>query len=333
MTQEKAADQAGTLAAIAVRGHRRGKQWRNVTYAVHRQADAPRPPDGVPPRWPEPDLEGWQLLMTANGCFTGLTALEVWGVSLPPIPEGCPVFMALAKNDPRPMRLGVHTGRHISPVEFAVVRGLRVATPVEALVAAARWLSELDLVSVIDNAVHRGLVDLDDLVSISRTRRPGSRALRAVLPLVDAGAESLPETLLRLLHVSCGVEVETQWTLADGDGWEIARIDIWLVGTTSLHEYDGDEHEKAPRRVKDLQRNRRIDKAGHVRRGYTLGDLLHRSVLVLEDMDRAVGRPHDPLRIRPWVDTVRQSLYSPSGRAAFLDRIPTCPPRQRGGGT
>ncbi|UUZ59745.1 hypothetical protein [Nocardioides sp. B-3] len=317
---------------MAVRGHRRGNEWKNVTYAVHRRTDAPRPPDDHPPHWPEPDPAGWQLLMTGNGCFTGLTALEVWGVSLPPIPDGCPVFMALGKNDPRPMRRGVHTSRHIAQVDFAVVRGLRVATPAEALVAAARWLSKLDLVLVIDNALHRGLVDLDELVRISRTRRPGARALRAALPLVDGGAESLPETLLRLLHVWCDVEVETQCIPVDENGVEIARTDIWLVGTTSHHEYDGDEHEKAPRRVKDLQRSRRIDKAGHVRRGYTLGDLLHRSVPVLEDMDRAVGRQHDPLRIRPWVELIRQSLYFPSGRAAFLERVPTCPPRRRGGG-
>lgn len=317
----------------AVRGHRRGLEWHCVTYAVHRTVTHLVAASDHPPHWDEADLTGWQLLMTNNGCFTSLTALEVWGVSLPPIPEGCPVFLALGKDDPRPMRRGVHTSRHISPVEFGEVRGLRVAVPAEALVAAARWLSKLDLVSVIDNALYRGLVDLDELVRISRTRRPGARALRAVLPLVDGDAESLPESLLRLVHVCCGVEVETQWILADENGVEIARTDVWLVGTESIHEYDGDEHEKAPRRVKDLQRSRRIDKAGYVRRGYTLGDLLHRSVLVLEDMDRAVDRPHDPLRIRPWIDLVRQSLYSPSGRAAFLDRIPTCPPRRRGGGT
>lgn len=317
---------------MAVRGHRRGRLWNRVTYAVHRLADVPAVVMDHPPVWPEADLAGWQLLMTANGCFTGLTALEVWGVALPPIPVECPVFMALDKNDPRPMRRGVSTSRHVRAVEFVVRRGLRVAVPTEALVAAARWLSFVDLVSVIDNALHQGLVDQADLVTISRSRRPGARNLRAALPFVDRGAESLPETLLRLLHVSCDVDVETQKVLEDANGHEIARVDLWLRGTTSDHEYDGDEHEKAPRRVKDLQRNRRIDKAGHVRRGYTLGDLLHRSILVLEDMDRAVGRPHDPIRIRPWIDLIRQSLYFPSGRAAFLERIPACPPRLRGGG-
>jgi len=333
MTENQGFECDDALATVAVRGHRRGSQWDQVTYAVHRPADVPGPPLDHPPHWPEPDLAGWQLLMTADGCFTALTALEIWGVSLPPIPEGCPVFMALGKNDPRPMRRGVHTSRHVTPVGHVVVRGLRVATPAEALVAAARWLAQLDLVAVIDNALHLELVQVDELVAISRSRRPGARALRDALPLVDEGAESLPESLLRVLHVTCGVEVETQWGVADVNGVEIARADLWLRGTTSVHEYDGDEHDKAPRRVKDLRRQRRLDKVDHVRRGYTLGDLLHRAVSVLEDIDRAVGRPHDPSRIRVWTELVRQSLYSRSGRAAFLARIPACPPRNRGGGT
>ena len=254
-------------------------------------------------------------------------------MTLPRIPEGCPVFMALGKNDPRPMRRGVHTSRHISPVEHVVVRGLRVAKPAEAIVAAARWLAQLDLVAVIDNALHLNLVHLDELVATSRGRRPGARALRAALPFVDQGAESLPESLLRILHVSCGVEVDTQRVVTDVNGVEIARADLWLLGTTSIHDYDGDEHEKAPRRVRDLRRHRRLDKAGLTRRGYTLGDLLRRAVTVLEDIDRAVGRAHDPSRIRVWAELVRQSLYSLAGQAAFLARIPACPPRRRGGGT
>jgi hypothetical protein len=333
MAENQAFDHDEAPATLAVRGHRRGSQWDRVTYAVHRPADVAGPPVDHSPHWPEPDLAGWQLLMTANGCFTALTALEVWGVALPPIPAGCPVFMALGKNDPRPMRRGVHTSRHISPVEHVVVRGLRVATPVEALVAAARWLAQLDLVAVIDNALHLGLVRMDELVAMSRSRRPGAWALREALALVDEGAESLPESLLRILHVSCGVEVETQWVVADVNGVEIARADLWILGTTSVHEYDGDEHEKASRRIRDLRRHRRLDKAGLTRRGYTLGDLLRRAVTVLEDIDRAVGRAHDPSRNRVWAELVRQSLYSPAGQAAFLARIPACPPRRRGGGT
>ncbi|MDR7253680.1 hypothetical protein J2X46_002670 [Nocardioides sp. BE266] len=312
----------------AVRGHRRGTAWTPVTYGVHRpvtcQSEAEHPPF-----WDDDDLAGWQLLMTDHGCFTGLTALEVLGVALPPLPDRCPVFMALGKDDPRPMRDGVHTSRHIRPVAYTVERGLRVAVAPEAIVAAARWVGLADVVALVDSALHLGLVTFDDLEEVARSRRPGSRRLRAALVLVDARAESLWESLLRLLHVVCDIEVEPQWLLVDEDGVLIAKADLWLVGTKALHEYDGDEHEAAPRRVRDRRRDRRVDRVGFVRRGYTAGDVIQRAVSILEDADRSLGRPHDPSRIRAWHDLLKDSLFTPAGRAAFLARVPTAPPRRR----
>lgn len=279
--------------------------------------------------WAEDDLAGWQLLLTDHGCFTGLTALEVWGVPLPPLPECCPVFLALAKADPRPMRSGVHTTRHVRPVTYAVVRGLRVAHVSEALTAAARWIGLVDVVALVDAALHLELVTMAELEVAARSRRPGSRQLRRALALVDGRAESLWESLLRILHVVCDVEVEPQWMLCDEDGVVIATSDLWLCGTTSLHEFDGDEHERAPRRVHDRRRDRRIDRESFVRRGYTSGDVIHRAVTVLEDADRALGRPHDPGRIRAWHELLRDSLFTPAGRSVFLARIPVAPPRRR----
>lgn len=311
-----------------IRGHRRGTSWCPVTHGVHR----PRTPVSPAERrahWDEDDLAGWQLLMTDVGCFTGLTALEVLGVPLPPLPEACPVFMALAKDDPRPMRTGVHTSRHIHPVAYDVVRGLRVAVLPEALTAAARWVGLLDLVAMVDAALHLGLVSLAELEAVSRSSRPGGRRMRAALALVDGRAESLWESLLRLLHVVCEVEVEPQWTLTDAHGAFVARADLWVVGTTALHEFDGDEHEKAARRVGDRRRDRRVDRTGFVRRGYTAGDVILRAVTILQDADRSLGRPHDPGRIREWHRMLQDSLFTPAGRAAFLRRVPVAPPRRR----
>ena len=299
-----------------------------MTYGVHKRVGTSVSAEH-PPAWAEDDLSGWQLLMTDVGCFTGLTALEVHGVPLPPLPEECPVFVALAKDDPRPMRSGVHTSRHIRPVEHVVVRGLRVATVPEALTAAARWLGVVDIVALIDAAIFLELVSLEQLEVIARTRRPGGRRLRAALPLVDGRAQSLWESLLRLLHVVCGIEVEPQWELVDADGVLVAQADLWVVGTTALHEFDGDEHEKAQRRVGDRRRDRRVDREGFVRRGYTGGDVIHRAVTILEDADRSLGRDHDPTRIRGWHQLLRDSLFTPAGRVAFLGRIPVAPPRRR----
>lgn len=311
----------------AVRGRRRGALWTRVTHGIHRPgpiapnstAGGPNTPGLPPPH--EADLAGWQLLMTDHGCFTAVTTLAVRRIPLPPLPQSSPVFVALAKDDPRPLRLGVYTSRHLQPVPFETLRGLRVATVPEALLATARWWGTIDLVSVVDAALHQGITSIEELEKVGRCRRPGSRALRASLQLVDGRAESLYETLLRLLHISCGIEVEPQWVVVD-DGVEVARADLWVRGTTSVHEYDGDEHEKAPRRVKDLRRARRFDGAGLLRRGYTSDDVIRRGVRILEDADRAVGRLHDPARVRVWNDLLRDSLFTPAGRTAYLARLP-----------
>jgi hypothetical protein len=210
-----------------------------------------------------------------------------------------------------------------------VVRGLRVATVPEAITAAARWIGVVDTVALIDAAIFLELVSLEQLEAIAGTRRPGSRRLREALPLVDGRAESLWESLLRVLHVVCDIDVEPQWDLVDADGVLVARADLWVVGTNALHEFDGDEHEKAPRRVRDRRRDRRVDRQGFVRRGYTGGDVIRRAVTILEDADRSLGRDHDPARVRAWHQLLRHSLFTPAGRIAFLARIPVAPPRRR----
>lgn len=266
-------------------------------------------------------LHAWQLLMTNTGCFTGLTSAQLRCWWLPPIPVASPVFMAMGLHDPRPMRSGVLTSRHVREIAFDEIDGLRCASVAETLLACGRWLCLVDMVVLIDCVLHLELATRDELREIACPRRPGRPRLLQALGLADERSESVFETLLRLLHVSCDIDVVPQFEVYDADGVLVARIDLWLRGTTALHEYDGDEHEKASRRVQDRRRDRKLDKAGFVRRGYTAGDVLHRPVTVLEDADRALGRPHDPSRIRRWHALLRESLFTPAGQTAFLHRV------------
>jgi hypothetical protein len=92
--------------------------------------------------------------------------------------------------------------------------------------------------------------------------------LRRALALADGRSESAWETLLRLLHVTCGVAVEPQYELFDADGTLVARVDLWVRGTNALHEYDGHHHLSRPRQRKDVARARRVGNRTWVRRGY-----------------------------------------------------------------
>lgn len=301
----------------AVRGHPRVKAYVRESQAIHRRADLGS--DHVA------GLHAWQLLLTGEGCFTGLTSARVRGWWLPPLPEDTPVFMALGLDDPRPMRSGVRTSRHPHKVELEEIGGLRCASVPETLLACARWLSLIDMVVLVDCVLQTNQAGMDDVEAVITPRRPGGQALRLALALADGRSESVFESLTRLLHVFCGIDVEPQFVVIGEHGEEVARLDLLVVGTTAAHEFDGDEHETAARRVKDRRRDRTLEELGYVRRGYTAGDILHRGVTVLRDADRSIGRPHDPSRIRPWLDELRKSLFTASGQAAFLDRV--TPPR------
>lgn len=229
---------------------------------------------------------------------------------------------------------GVRTSRHTRPIGYDDLGGLRCASIPETLLACARVLGLIDLVVMIDCVLHLEQCTVKDIEAVLRPRRPGAKALKRALAYADDESESAYETLLRLLHVLCGIEVQSQYVVRDEDGAEVARADLRIVGTNALPEFDGDEHEKAPRRVKDRRRDRAIERAQYVRRGYTAGDVLHRSVSVLRDAERSLALPHDPERIRPWLDELRKSLFSPSGQADFLSRTtPRLPERARPGRT
>ena len=106
----------------------------------------------------------------------------------------------------------------------------------------------------------------------------------------------------------------------DERGVFVARGDLWVRGTKSLHEYDGAVHRDRRTHVKDLARERGLANIGWTRRGYTSGDLLGRSHVMLREADAALGRAHDPRRLDPWLDALRESLFTSSGRTRLLRR-------------
>jgi hypothetical protein len=188
---------------------------------------------------------------------------------LPPLPEDLPVFVAVVTGGGHPDRAGLLLSRHPVQPAYDLLDGLRVATPAEALMACARVLGLLDLVVLVDAALHGGDCSAADLREAAAQRRRGARLLRRALELADGRSESVFETLLRLLHVSCGIEVEPQRVVVDERDGFVARGDLWLVGTTTLHEYDGAHHLTRARQRRDLARGRRVVGAEWVRRGYT----------------------------------------------------------------
>ncbi|WP_228942119.1 hypothetical protein [Nocardioides sp. Leaf374] len=297
--------------AGAVRGRRRGVGWRQVAHGVHVPVSA----------GDDEELAAWLLLVPPSGGLTHLTGAAARGWSLPPLPAGLPVLVCMGRGGVRPARPGLRTIRLARP-RVEAVRGLRVAPALDVLLACACDLALLDLVVLVDAALREDASCLDGLADL--TGRRGLPALRRAAALADAGAESAWESVLRVLHHVCGAEVASQHEVRDDSGL-VARGDLWLVGTTVLHEYDGAHHREAPQHADDLRRDRRLARAGWSRRAYTSGDLVARPGAVVRDVDLALGREHDPATVRAWTALLRASCFTPAGRQRLVERLASSP--------
>jgi hypothetical protein len=228
-----------------VRGHRRTVDWTRVGHGLYRR-------EGTS------DLHAWQLALPPTGRITHLTAAAARGWWLPPLPQGLPVFAAVDRCSTRPERAGLHVIRRDAVVEAHEEDGLRLDPPGEVLLACAGDLELLDLLVLTDSALHRGDCSREEIAAAAAPRRKGARLLRRVVDLCDVRAESPWESVLRLLHVSCDVGVERQHEIRSADGGFVARADLLLTGTRTIHEYDGEVHLTREQQHADLERSRRL---------------------------------------------------------------------------
>jgi hypothetical protein len=294
-------------------GHRRGATWVRVSRGLHRRADVADPRRA--------DLLAWQAVLPAEAAFSALTAAHLRGWDLPPLPDDLPVCAAMPYGATAPVRPGqLRVTRHRVPPPHDVLRGVRVTTAAETLLTCAPLLALLDLVVLVDSALRARDIELLELHLVCRQNRRGVGRLRQAVVLADAQTDSVMETLLRVLYVVCGLDVETQHTVRDADGRFVARGDVWLRGTRTLADYDGAVHADRRQQRVDRRRDRRIADADWVGRAYTDDDLLRRPATILREADAAVGRPHDPRRIRAWTALFRESSWTAAGRDELARR-------------
>ena len=186
--------------------------------------------------------------------FSHLTAARLWPVPLPTARDE-PVHVSVRRPRRPPRRAGV-AGHVIVDPRAAVVyrRGLTVVDPVTLFCQLASHLTLSDLVAVGDALVLEPVIpdewedrpwvticQLVERVEIFRGR--GKRnAGRAVL-LIRPGAESRPETLVRLAIGNAGLpEPEVNVTIRDAGGRFIGRGDLVYRQWRVIVEYDGEQH-------------------------------------------------------------------------------------------
>lgn len=292
-----------------LQGRTRSKVWSRVAYGLYIPVDGPD----------EAALHALASQLHRGAGFTHHTAARMRGWWLPPLPEGLPEFAGQnARNRPRRGELRII--RTTPEPEITRLRGLPIVSATDVLLALARHLGLLDVVVALDSALRCGDVTPQQLAGTLACRRFGVRRLRAAASLADPRSESPYETLLRILHVVCEVNVVPQHELWV-DGHLVARGDLRLVGHDRFHEYDGAGHRDREQHRSDLRRDRDLDSAGWVRRGYTDLEVIHRPATILRDADRTLGRPHDPDRLEAWYSLLRESCFTPAGRHRLLVRL------------
>ena len=266
------------------------------------------------------DLAAYRLVLPPGAVFTHVTGARLLGWHLPKLPDQVPVFAAAAGDPPRPRRVGLVFSRLVGKREPILRDGLPVDQPTEILLRAARDLSLLDLLIMLESAIAKGDVDPDRMEELLASRRPGVRMLREAWRRATSRSESPGETLLQQFHRVMEIPFEAQVELFDEHGTSLGRADLRVVGTSFIHEYDGAHHLAPSQQRSDLRRLRGITGAGLVRRGYVLDDLLNHPAAVMQELDRALDRPHDLRRLAVWRGLVENSLYAPRGRARVLNR-------------
>jgi very-short-patch-repair endonuclease len=198
--------------------------------------------------------------------------------------------------------------------------GLKITTPAETLLAAARDLGILDVVILADSALREGDVTLTELKIAACQRRRGAPRLRQVIPLLDERSESAWESVMRVLHVAADIPVEPQHEIFDEYGRFVARVDLLIKGTRRIHEYDGAVHREAETHRKDLKRDRNLILDDWQRLGFTSAHLRNEAAAIIRSVDTLLGRQWDNRRLQAWENLLNESMLRRPGRVRAFRR-------------
>ena len=203
-----------------------------------------------------------------DAVLAGLSAAEHWGLPVPPwfgLALRPNAVVSVTPESARPQRTGVRGRRLRLPPEHLTVRsGIRITTPARTWLDCAADISLPHLVAMGDAALRTGLTTSLDLETVTRWafRRRGVVAARTALPILDPGAESPTESIVRTLVVLDGLPRPECNVDIHHDGRWIARVDLCWRAERVIVEYDGAVHLEELQRRRDAVRRNELQAAG-----------------------------------------------------------------------
>ena len=184
-----------------------------------------------------------------------MTAARLWDCPLPnrlSADEPLHVSTLVPARAPRSRGIRGHQVQTETPIAFR--HGFPVSDPASTWLALASTLQLDDLVAVGDHLVlspfvldphnlrpHTSVEALQE--QIARYGARGVRAAASAVRLIRQGAESRPESLLRLLILRAGLpEPAINIDVTDATGRRLGRADLVYPEWRTIVEYDGDQH-------------------------------------------------------------------------------------------
>ena len=224
-----------------------------------------------------------------------------------------PSLELYSRGASRMRRTGVSSGiRHLTAADIEVLNGVAVTTALRTACDLGRLLWRYDALAAIDGFLRLGVAREELIREVDRFKgHRGVVQLRRLAALGDRGAESPPESALRLHWHEADIPAppETQiWVHAD-DGMPRFRIDVGDPEVRFGAEYFGEEFHGTDAEAADEDRLQWLrDRRGWVMEVFTKADVYGPDLAAGDRLHRGyfMARSTMGLRGRTYVDLSRR---------------------------
>lgn len=184
---------------LLTRGQLRSKAWRPIFRDVYADAQltvSHRTRCQAAARW----------LLPPGAAIAGRSAAALFGAGFIADADPLDVLVPAGQRFGPVAGLAVHTAE-VDGFEVLSHDGMPVTTPLRTCWDLAQWLDQAEAVVVVDRLLGRRLVRIEQLLDLAHDRRGarGWKRMLRVAELADPGAESAPESRLRVRIVLAGL--------------------------------------------------------------------------------------------------------------------------------
>lgn len=254
------------------------------------------------------------LELTPGGVASHSTAALLWGIPLPPWLDGSfDIHISRDASSAPPWRAGV-SGHHtrFKPGEVVTFQGMTVTSPLRTWLDLAGMIELDDLVAAGDFLVceHDRIFGPKRLVIVQLSalraavkhefRRRGIVKAREAADLIRSGADSPPESKLRLALERSGIPPLTlNHVVKDAHGNHVSWPDLALPEWKIAIEYDGEHHLKERQQSIDNDRNKLMARLGWTQLRIT------KEMIDQNEGKEAIALVRKALRARGWTGPFR----------------------------